>query len=145
MSAARIAGWTYDIAREQAPNERWLHLLCERSLSAGYNFLGLYLEHRFAYPSAPWAWWTGALRPEVVRGLQDTYRSAGLRIVPFLNTLGHMEGFIRARGGEFLREGPAPFDKDYAAAVQEARARLNPEETEIEIAHHGAESPAMGG
>lgn len=43
------------------------------------------------------------------------------------------------------REGPAPFDKDYGRAVREARALLDPEETEIEIACHGAESPAMGG
>ncbi len=98
-------GWTYDIAREQSPNEDSLREVIQRSGAAGYNALGLYLEHRFAYPSAPWAAAPGCLMPEVVRRLSKTAKEAGVRLIPFLNTLGHMEGFIRSEGGQWLAEG----------------------------------------
>ena len=47
--------WMYDLAREQTPTLDVLDRLCRLSLDAGYNALGLYLEHRFAFPSLPWA------------------------------------------------------------------------------------------
>ncbi len=99
----------YDVAREQSPGEDLLSEVLARSQSAGYNAVGLYLEHRFAYPSAPWAAGPGCLKPEIVRRLQATFRPSGLRMIPFLNTLGHMEGFIRSEGGQWLAEGPAGF------------------------------------
>lgn len=99
-------GWTYDIAREQSPNEDHLHKLIWRSSDAGYCAMGLYLEHRFAYPSVPWVAAPGALTQEVTRRLCETAREAGVRLIPFLNTLGHMEGFIRSDGGAWLAEGP---------------------------------------
>jgi hypothetical protein len=106
-------GWMYDIAREQSPPEELLVEMLRRSAAAGYNAVGLYLEHRFAYPSAPWAAGPGGLTPEVVRRLQSRVsRPAGRtapRIIPFLNTLGHMEGFIRSEGGQWLAEGEAGF------------------------------------
>jgi hypothetical protein len=79
--------------------------MLSRSLNAGYNAVGFYLEHRFAYPSAPWATGPGALTPEQVSRLCAEFHPRGLRIIPFLNTLGHMEGFIRAEGGQHLAEG----------------------------------------
>lgn len=92
-----------DVAREQSPSTDWLIQVLKRSESAGYGAVGLYLEHRFAYPSAPWAAGPGALSPEAVR---EAIRSApGVRLIPFLNTLGHMEGFIRSEGGKWLAEG----------------------------------------
>ncbi len=97
-------GWTYDIAREQSPSEDQLRELIRRSGRAGYNAMGLYLEHRFAYPSAPWAAGPGALTPEVVKSLGGAAKEAGVRLIPFLNTLGHMEGFIRSEGGGWLAE-----------------------------------------
>ncbi len=98
-------GWTYDIAREQSPGEDRLHDLVWRSSDAGYGAMGLYLEHRFAYPSVPWAAAPGCLTQKAVRRLGETGRQAGVRLIPFLNTLGHMEGFIRSEGGAWLAEG----------------------------------------
>lgn len=98
-------GWTWDIAREQSPDEEAMRRLIWRSADAGYGAMGLYLEHRFAYPSAPWAAAPGALTPEAVGRLAETGREAGVRLIPFLNTLGHMEGFIRSEGGAWLAEG----------------------------------------
>lgn len=89
--------WTYDIAREQSPTYEYLHRLCKLSLDSGYNAIGLYLEHRFAYPSAPWAAGTEALTPDVVRQLQKDFPD--LQIVPFINLLGHFEGFMYSEEG----------------------------------------------
>lgn len=102
----RFAGWMMDVAREQSPTLDFLREVCSQSLDAGYNALGLYLEHRFAYPSAPWAADVGALKPKEVERLSKEFSPKGLRVVPFINTLGHMEGFIRAEGGQWLAEGP---------------------------------------
>ncbi|MFP6870144.1 MAG: family 20 glycosylhydrolase [Nitrospinota bacterium] len=99
-------GWMYDIAREQSPSEESLLDLIERSAGAGYNALGLYLEHRFAYPSAPWAAGPGCLTPEAAGRLSRAAAGRGVRLIPFLNTLGHMEGFIRSEGGQWLAEAP---------------------------------------
>jgi hypothetical protein len=99
-------GWSYDIAREQSPQEASLRSMLARSLEAGYNAVGFYLEHRFAYPSAPWAAGPGCLTPALTRKMIEEFAPQGLRIIPFLNTLGHMEGFIRSEGGQWLAEGP---------------------------------------
>ena len=101
----KFIGWMYDIAREQSPREDALRSMLESSLEAGYNAVGFYLEHRFAYRNAPWAEGEGCLQPDVVRKLTAEFRARGLRIIPFLNILGHMEGFISSQGGQFLAEG----------------------------------------
>ena len=69
MSQMRLRMWTYDLAREQAPTLDNLRVLAELSLNAGYNALGLYMEHRFAYPSAPWVHGAGAVTPSAVRAM----------------------------------------------------------------------------
>jgi hypothetical protein len=47
----KFLGWMYDIAREQSPRLDVLTEMLQRSRAAGYNAVGLYLEHRFAYAS----------------------------------------------------------------------------------------------
>ncbi len=111
-------GWMLDVAREQSPSEEGLRTICARSRAAGYDAVGLYLEHRYAYPSAPFAAGPGCLTPDVVRRLAAESRSRGLRLIPFLNTLGHMEGFIRSEGGQWLAEGPARFGSTQICATR---------------------------
>jgi hypothetical protein len=89
--------WTYDLAREQVPTLDHLRRFCDLSLESGYNALGLYLEHRFAYPSTPWSHGTGCLTPEMVRSLQEEYKT--LQLIPFINLLGHFEGFLYTESG----------------------------------------------
>jgi len=98
----RLRMWTYDLAREQAPTLDNLRVLAEGTLSAGYNAVGLYMEHRFAYPSTPWAHGAGAVTPEMVRTLQEDFPD--LQLIPFLNLLGHMEGFLYTEKGRGLAE-----------------------------------------
>jgi len=94
--------WTYDLAREQSPTIDHLRRFCDLSLESGYNAIGLYLEHRFAYPSTPWSHGKGCLIPEIVQTLQQEYRT--LQIIPFINLLGHFEGFLYTEEGRQYSE-----------------------------------------
>ena len=114
-------GWSFDVAREQSLSPDRLSTTLRDSGDAGYNALGLYLEHRFRYPSAPFATADGCLRPEDVRATSASARAARVRLIPFLNTLGHMEGFIRAEGGQWLAEGPASGSLQMCATRAECR------------------------
>jgi len=96
--------WTYDLAREQAPTLDHMRRFCDLSLESGYNALGLYLEHRFVYPSAPWVGGTGALTPEMVQTLISEYPE--LQIIPLVNLLGHFEGFLYTEEGRRYAEEP---------------------------------------
>ncbi|MDA0999217.1 MAG: family 20 glycosylhydrolase [bacterium] len=115
----QFTGWMYDIAREQAPGEDFLQNLLQRSAEAGYTAAGLYLEHRFAYPSALWAAGPGALDGGTVRRL---VKASPIRVIPFLNTLGHMEGFIRSEGGRWLAEAPGRGTLQICPSREECRA-----------------------
>lgn len=94
--------WMVDIAREQSPTLDRLYEMAALSLDSGYNALGLYLEHRFAYPSTPWTHGDGCVTPDMIRSLQSEFPS--LEIVPFINLLGHFEGFIYTEHGKQYRE-----------------------------------------
>lgn len=94
--------WTYDLAREQSPTLETLRWLCENTLEAGYTHLGLYLEHRFAYPSTSWAHGVDCLTPDLVRQIIAEFPK--LEIVPFVNLLGHMEGFLYTEQGKKYAE-----------------------------------------
>lgn len=94
--------WTYDLAREQCPTEEFLHRLCKLTLDSGYDGIGLYLEHRFAYPSSPWAQGRDALEPDAIRRMREAFPT--LKIVPFVNLLGHMEGFLYTEEGKKFAE-----------------------------------------
>lgn len=94
--------WTYDLAREQCPSLEHMRTFCDVTLQGGYNAIGLYLEHRFAYPSAPWAHGRDCLGPEIVHRLQEEYPQ--LQIIPFVNLLGHFEGMIYTEDGKKFRE-----------------------------------------
>jgi hypothetical protein len=94
--------WMYDLAREQSPTLDHLRRFCDVSLESGYNALGLYLEHRFAYPSTPWSHGQGCVTPEMIQKLQAEFPT--LQIIPFLNLLGHMEGLIYTEQGRKYAE-----------------------------------------
>ena len=96
--------WTYDLAREQAPTLDHLRTFFEVTRAGGYNAIGLYLEHRFAYPSTPWAHGKGCLTPEMVRTLIDEFPD--IEVIPFVNLLGHMEGFLYTENGVRFAEEP---------------------------------------
>ncbi len=94
--------WTYDLAREQCASPEFLNRLARLTLDSGYDALGLYLEHRFAFDSAPWAAGSGVLTPDDVKRLQSEFPS--IRLIPFINLLGHTEGFLYTERGKRYAE-----------------------------------------
>lgn len=94
--------WMYDLAREQCPTYDHLRQMADMTQKAGYNAWGVYLEHRFAYPSTPWAHGKGAVSPETFRKLQEEFPN--LKIIPFVNLLGHFEGMLYTEEGKQYRE-----------------------------------------
>lgn len=92
----------YDLAREQAPTLDHLRLFAKFTQDAGYDALGLYLEHRFAYPSTPWSHGLGCVTPDMVRTLEAEFPA--VQIIPFINLLGHFEGMIYTEEGKRFRE-----------------------------------------
>jgi hypothetical protein len=92
--------WMLDLAREQSPTREHLLHYCEFAKSAGYDAIGLYLEHRFAFQCAPWAHGVGSITADDIRWLQD---STEIQIIPFINLLGHFEGFIYTEEGKQYR------------------------------------------
>lgn len=88
--------WSVDIAREQCLSAEHLHKLCRMSLEAGYNAIGLYLEHRFQYGFSPFESQLECLGPEDISWLEREFPN--LQIIPMVNVLGHMEGFLRQEG-----------------------------------------------
>ncbi len=94
--------WMYDLAREQAPTLDHLRDFLRLTEEGGYNAFGLYMEHRFAYESAPWASGKGCVTPERARQLQQEFRKTP--IIPFINLLGHFEGMIYTEPGKQFHE-----------------------------------------
>lgn len=91
-----------DIAREQAPTYEHLRQYLQLTQDSGYNAIGLYLEHRFVYPSAPWAAGIGAITPEMAKNLQAEFPE--IQIIPFINLLGHFEGMLYTEFGKQFHE-----------------------------------------
>lgn len=92
----------YDIAREQSPTLGDLRRFCDLTQESGFNAIGLYFEHRFAYPSTPWSHGKGCVTPESIDILQQEYKD--LQIIPFINLLGHFEGMLYTEHGKRYRE-----------------------------------------
>lgn len=94
--------WSYDLAREQAPTEEHLRSMLAMTRRAGYTAFGLYMEHRFAYPSTPWAHGVGCVAPETIKRLVQEFPD--IQIIPFVNLLGHFEGMLYTEEGKRYRE-----------------------------------------
>lgn len=91
-----------DLAREQSPTLDHLYQFASIAQEAGYDAIGLYLEHRFAFECTPWSHGKGAITPDQIKHLQSEFPS--LQIIPFLNLLGHFEGFLYTEEGRPYRE-----------------------------------------
>lgn len=145
----RMRMWTYDLAREQHADLGVLRTLCEMSIRGGYTHLGLYLEHRYAFRCAPFAHGVGCLTAEMARALQDEFRGR-LTIVPFLNLLGHFEGFLYTEEGKsFAAERFAGLQADGAnpgfKAICEAMVDEALEVFESDLIHLGGDETAQLG
>lgn len=96
--------WSIDIAREQTFTREHMRNICRMSLEHGANGIGLYLEHRFRWPIGLDMVPADCLGPEDIAALEEEFPD--LMLIPMINLLGHMEGFLRCEGGEELSEEP---------------------------------------
>lgn len=94
--------WMVDFAREQSPTLDQLYHYATIAQQSGYDAIGLYLEQRFAFAATPWSHGRGAITPAQIQHLQSEFPS--LQIIPFINLLGHFEGFLYTEEGRQYRE-----------------------------------------
>lgn len=94
--------WMIDLAREQHVSQNVLFQYADLAQQSGYTAIGLYFEHRFAYPSTPWTHGQGCLYPGHVQALLSEYPS--IDVIPFLNVFSHMEGMLYTEEGSAMRE-----------------------------------------
>ncbi len=95
-----------DLAREMEYRPAHLRKIVEHLAYLKFNTLHLYLENKFVFPSAPELAPSGVLTPDQARDLCRFANRLGVRIIPQIATLGHMEHLLHGRFQE-LREDPA--------------------------------------
>lgn len=113
MPKARIVDWPrvatrgihVDLAREMECRPAHLRRVVENLAYLRMNTLHLYLENKFAFPSAPEVAPKGAMTPAQARELCAYARLFGITVIPQLATMGHMEHLLHGRYAE-LRERP---------------------------------------
>lgn len=100
--------WSYDLAREQKPNLDFLRKLCSLTRDSGYDAICLYFEHNFPFPSlTPLAGSAQLASYNKSFGFQASDISTlesefpEITILPMMNVLGHMEGFLRTENSNF--------------------------------------------
>lgn len=113
MPKARIVDWPrvatrgihVDLAREMEYRPAHLRRVVEHLAYFRMNTLHLYLENKFAFPSAPGVAPKGAMTPTQARELCAYAGLFGITVIPQLATMGHMEHLLHGRYAE-LRERP---------------------------------------
>jgi hypothetical protein len=98
-------GMHVDLAREMEYRPAHLKRVIENLAAFKGNTLHLYLENKFAYPSAPEIVPPRVMTPAQARELCDYAAQFGVTIIPQIATLGHMEHLLHGPY-EALREDP---------------------------------------
>ena len=107
----RIADWPrlamrgihVDLAREMEYRPAHLRRVVENVAALRMNTLHLYLENKFAFPSAPDVAPPRVMTPAQARALCEYARLFGVAVIPQISTLGHMEHLLNGKHAE-LRE-----------------------------------------
>jgi hypothetical protein len=114
LPKVRIADWPrvssrgmhVDLAREMEYRPAHLRRVIENLAAFKGNTLHLYLENKFAYPSAPTVAPPRVMTPAQARELCAYAAEYGVTLIPQIATLGHMEHLLHGPYAE-LREDPA--------------------------------------
>ncbi len=103
----RIAhrGIHFDLAREMEYRPAHLRKVVEHLAYFKMNTLHLYLENKFVYPSCPRVAPPGVMTPKQARALCRYAALFGIRVIPQISTMGHMEHFLNGPLAD-LRENP---------------------------------------
>jgi hypothetical protein len=101
-----IIGYQIDLARGQRGDVDYLRKWISRLAEYGYNYVMLYLEYRFKFPSHPTLAAPDSLTPEGVRELDAFSRKLGVELVPQFNCCCHNEGVGALEGYKHLTGDP---------------------------------------
>jgi hypothetical protein len=96
----------YDIAREQTVRMEYLKQVIRRLASLKVNQVMLYLEYRYRWKKHPLIGPPRTLTAEQAEELTEFAASYCVDLVPQVNVLGHVEGFLRHDQYAHLREDP---------------------------------------
>ncbi len=103
-------GFMLDISRCKVPNAAYFDALRGLLRTLRVNEFQAYTEHTFAFPGheAVWADSSPLTAADVFR-LQDSFASAGIELVPNLNSFGHLERWLKHPQYRHLAECPDGF------------------------------------
>lgn len=103
-------GFMLDISRCKVPTVSELALLVDRLAIMKYNRLELYTEHTYAFVGHELVWADASpMTADQYKRLDSMCRFAGIELVANINSLGHMERWLRYPQYQYLAESKAPF------------------------------------
>ena len=95
-----------DLAREMEYRPAHFLKIVEHLAYLKMNTLHVYIENKFAYPSAPEVAPPNVMTPGQARALCAYARRFGITVIPQIATLGHMEHLLHGKHAD-MREDPA--------------------------------------
>ena len=106
----KVRGFMLDISRCKVPTMQTLAYLVDMLSLFKFNRLELYTEHTFAFKSHELVWGDASpMTPQQYRFLDALCKRAGIELVPNMNSLGHMDRWLRYPEYQHLAESKAPF------------------------------------
>jgi len=105
MSEQRIAGIQLDL-KYVMPNKEYLLDWAKRLPGYGIDTLLIEYEDKFPYESYPFLRSGEAFTPDELQAFLETCRRAGLRVMPLVQSLSHLEFALAHEELAYLREAP---------------------------------------
>lgn len=103
----RTLGVMYDCSRNSVPTIRTVRQLLLRMALMGYNTLMLYTEDTYPLPGHPeFGHYRGRYTREELQAIDDFACCLGIEVIPCIQTLAHLERFLRWPATDPLRDTP---------------------------------------
>jgi len=107
-------GVMLDISRDRVPTLPTLFSLIDDLAALKINQFQLYTEHTFAFPKHQTVWrYASPITPEETLLLDAYCRERHMQLVPNLNSLGHMERWLKHAAYRHLAETPDGFESPW--------------------------------
>lgn len=122
-----------DASRDRVPTRSTLSRLVRLLQLARYTQLQIYTEHTFTFPDEEEVWQDASpFTPKDLEWLQNRCASAGIELVPCLNTFGHLERFLSHPRHQHRAENPNGFDR---GGVHRASSTVAPSADNADFAY----------
>jgi hypothetical protein len=130
-----VRGFMLDVSRTRVPAQAELLALIRALGRLRANQLQLYVEHTFAFPGHEDAWLDASpLTPAEIRELDEACATAGIELVPNLNTFGHMERWLRHPRYRAMAECPEGWIHPLTGQFKEFPGTLRPDQASVDFA-----------